>query len=563
MADHPENGGELGEQRRFGPDLRLPIVLSEEFEKTVVTRGTSEWAEVDKWRFQRGKLMHELTHVGISGGRGFGSQPVVARPNDRADLCKILMDLVARNRFNPSSGLLLYHDLQVLERECDMELGEMFWRQREPFIAHWQDQYKPDRTRLELLKQVVEALKGEEEYQMPLHERAWQWVECYFQGGCPQEIEVPDNQDTQAVLQELERDFSLVRDLPLSDADRNEVLRVLSLDFIGGEYPISLQNSDTDSEEAMLREAEAISLAPQETQLSGGLDLRAIAIAMLFKRYRGYVAQGFDFGEEEEKRRAESQVQEAMHMQDHERRQQDFDVELAFLRSLDLPKFEAQEWIERLYRTANMPHFRVNRELCDPVHTHVRWLIANMPSADEYYQGDPWSVPSKLLSDHWSGHHHSDAVRWAIVEKECADLPAGLSKAPNGDFVSLFRIHEKFINGSTQSCAKLNASQDEIRLEEVHQADMNLIRGLGLSDDLVREAEWEYNAWLLDGKLPIVPDRETKQDRSELQARFTQLSRDGVIQEWGSMAATQILQIFCDHWHFIAKRPPSRDTDSQ
>ena len=395
--------------------------------------------------FRSGKLMHELTHIGISEGKGFGSQSIVARPNDRADLCKILMDLVARNRFNPSSGLLLYHDHHVLERECDIELGEMFWRQREPFIAHWQDKYKPDRARLELLKQVVEELKGERN-QMPIHARAWQWVERYFRGGCPQEIEVPDNQDPQAVLQELEKDFSLVRGLPLSDADRNEVLRVLRLNFIGGEYPINLQNADTDSEEAMLRGAEAISLAPQETQSSGGLDLRSTAIAMLFKRYRGYAAQGLVFEEEEEKRREESQAQEAMHMQDHERRQEDFNIELAFLRSLELPEFEAREWPERLYQTASMPYFKVNRELREPVHAHVRWLIDNIPTADEHYQGDPWSVPLILLSNYWHGNHHPDVVRWAIVERECQGLPAGLSRAPNGDIVSPFLFHEKFIS---------------------------------------------------------------------------------------------------------------------
>lgn len=552
MAEIPTDPDSQPPEPTLDPYLRLKAILSKDCK--IETKGIEEWNLVDICRGQNNQLIHELTWVGIAQEDSFVSEVRVAKHHDRAELVAILLDLLARNRFKPTHGLELHYDFHAIESECGIRISNAYWTMRQPFSEYWQGQYKPDASRLALLKRIIEEEKQKQD-KWPLEGRAWQWIERYFDGCCPQEVEMPEDQNPEEVLKIFDSDIEIVRQLPLNEHDRKEIERVLKLDFIGGKYPIIVGREDPDSEEEMQRVLEEMALAPREA--FGQMDHRAIAITMVLQRYRNYVAQELDFAEEEEKRREEMSVQDAIHYKDVERRQREYDTESAFLRSLSLPEWEGDDWPETLLRIANGPYFKVNPVYREQVHAYVRWFIEHMPWENENASDDPWGPLTRMLKSYWMGDYHPDKLRWNILQEECAELPPGISHSPDGRPASTYFMHKKYIHGCTQPCAKINAKQDPELLQIAYDNDMRLIRSLGLSDEVLRKTEWAYNKYLLDGNLPLTADREMPEDREDLARKLKEHLEDMKGTEWEANP-TWILQAFCDHWHPISRRPAPR-----
>ncbi len=550
MSETPENSDSPKSERKLDPALRFKALLAKDFRNEFTG---AEWNTVDAWRMQQSQLMHELTCIGISQGGSFGSEITVSRPDDRHELMELLMDLVARNRFQPSYDLAIHYDHGCVERECEIRIGELYWSMRRPFEAYWQGQYRSDASRLALLKKVVAEEKHKKD-QWPLEERAWQWIERYFHGCCPQEVEVPEHQNPDALVQIFNNDLAMVQQLPLREDDLEEVERILKLNFIGGEYPIIVGKEDRDSEEAMLQVLQEIAVRPREA--SAQMDFRAVSITMVLQRYRQYVAQGLNFEEEEAQRKEEAVAQNTLRQQDAERSQQEYEVESAFLTTLSLAEWEAKEWPESLWRTANSSYFKVNPAHREQVHAHVRWFIERMPWADEC-PNDPWGPLTCMLKSYWTGHYHPDSLRWNVLQEECAKLSSGSSNLADDYGISTYCLHERYMKGCVNKCAKINAAQDPELLEMAYKNDMQLIHGFNLSEKVTREVEWKYNQWLLDGNLPLTLDREMPEDRETLRKAIEQHLEEMNGTDWEA-DPTSILQIFCDHWHPISSRPAPR-----
>ncbi|MDD5025899.1 MAG: hypothetical protein PHH13_00820 [Candidatus Peribacteraceae bacterium] len=546
-------------KKKFGPHLRLEALLAKEC--TIETSRLSECNQLDIWRHQRERLICDLAFIGLD--QGDHSEITVADLHDREELIEALLDLVHRNRFNPDeSNDVLGMDRHAIECECGIKFGKRFWSMREPFIENWQGRYRPDAARRELLKRVIEEEKQtEEKDQWPLEDRVWDWAQWYFRGGCPREVEVPEDQDPEEVLRILDRDCAFIEQLSLSESDCGEAIRSLIIQFLSGEYPIVTSEEDPVSEEAMLGVAERIARAPDAAFLGEGL--RGIAVSNVMKRYREYLAQGLSFEAEEAKRGEEQQAEDRMLLLSRERAQREYDVESAFLQSLNLPDYEAQQWPELLRCALLRGAIHIDPAYRERVHGHVRCFIGRMPWPKEELPGaDPWGPLGQMLASYWHGHYYPDNLRWRILQEECAKLPPGFSERRGGlsSIVSTYLLHVMFMEGCANDGAKVGASQDPEMLEMAYANDMQLIRNLGLPDDLFREAEWGYNEWLLGGNFMLAADRELPEDRDKLARRLAARLEEsgGDPAQVSSYFVSQILQEFCEHWLAVSKRPAPR-----
>jgi len=555
MAFTPrEDGDATPLPKKFGSELRLEALLSKEF--LVETKNREESNLLDRWRMQKGKLMHELTSIGLcKEGTWPSDRSSVARFHDRQQLVEMLLNLVACNRFNPSFGDEILIDRDAVENACNIRLGEMFWRMREPFSEYWQGRYRRDQARFEVMRQTIEDIHiqpGEGR----LEDHAWQWVEQYFLGCCPQEIEVPEDQNPEEVVTAFHHDVKLLEGLPLSDEDYAEALRILTLDFVGGEYPIVLGNVDDDSEETLLRYAGDIAKAPIEEVSSGDMDHRAIAISEVFRRYRVAVAQGLNFESEEEKRMEEAQADHAMHMRDFERRRQDYQTEMEFLSSLTLPEYEAEDLPRMLGQIARLPSFKPCAAYREQVHAYVGWLMEHMP--EETSSRDPWATVFALLMAYWQGNYHPDPLRWHVLQDVCQRIASDQSEDPRQTKNEVYKRHAQFIEGGKQDVAKQMCAQNEDRLLAAYADDRRMIREAGLDEETCNHTIAEYTHWLLGAGMAIMPDRELPADRAKLEKAIRLYVEERKILE-EPVGHTNIVEMIFDHWRAISQRraPPS------
>ncbi|MFA5026715.1 MAG: hypothetical protein WC713_02480 [Candidatus Methylomirabilota bacterium] len=514
-------------------------------------------ATIEEWRDRYRQFMHELTWLGIAVRGTMGGKTIVADPRDRDELQEMIHDLVARNRFNPGHGQQMVQDRNEIERECGVKIGKEYWSMRKPFSEYWQGRYKPDAARRMILKHALNDERMKED-QWPFEDRARQWIEKYFHGCCPQNIDIPDNQDPKEVAEEFERVCRFIGEFELSEEDRNEVIRLLRLAFIGGEYPIIL-NADEDlrDEYVLTGVVDEIVEAPDEEMRSHATNWRPLRIADVFERHRKYIAQGLTFEEGEDRRQQELRADQARLEKDIERRRRDYAIEAEFLSTLQLPEWEAREWSEALLRAVHNS-FNINPAYREQVHEHIRWMIRRMPWEGETFSEDPWGPIASMLSAYWMGQYHPDPLRRKILSDKCTKIAPGVSRGLDGSPVSTFFLQKMFITGSREKCAHFNAEQDPELLQVAYDNDMKLIRSFELLPrETLRRIEWAYNEWLLKGSLPLAADREMPEDRERLEkdVRLYVGERE-ILKE--SVDPTMILQYFCNHWHPISKRPAPR-----
>lgn len=542
MTEVPSNNDPEQSPKKLDPHRRLEVVLSKH--SPIEAENSEQWNQIDIWRQQHSQFIHELTWVGISQGGPFGEDISVARPRDREELHKELSQLLASNRFNPSHGKELHYDRARIEQGCNIRIGEAFWSMRDPFIKYWEGHYRPDAARMALLKRIIKEEKGEGE-EDPIEGRYWQWIEAYFQGCCPQDVEVPENQDPHTVLAILERDFKIVRQLPLSKRDQEEVIRHVKLSFLSGKYPIFTSKTSSLSEQALLRLLKQKATAPDK----GSLDLRAVSISSVLDRYRSAVAQDLDFEEQEKIRDTSLENDARVRLQDLERRQREYDIELDFLRSLAIPEEYATEFQDTLLRTANTTAFRPNLAHREQLQRYVQWYLEQSWITKEASDA-PWSTLSHVLQNYWYGRYYFDRVRWNVLQHESNKI----SSASEDDQYEMYFLHRKFLEGCRLESAEINANLDADLLQLAYDNDMQIIRGLGLPEETTRAIEAAYNDWLLQGKLPLALDREMPKDREVLATNI--LNHTIEYQKLGvDPSPIVILELFCHHWYSLSRRP--------
>jgi hypothetical protein len=440
--------------------------------------------------------------------------------------------------------------MQKLE-EFHIDSLDLTHELREPLKAHWQNQYAGDQARFLLLKQELVTCQ-QKNGGILAEEDALNWIPQYFHGCCPKDISMPSDQDPKAILNEIKDDIHLVGELGLKSQELDETKQMLKCSFIGGYYPIILGKNDEKSKEALLEKLRRVAIHSDDEQ-DPGIASKAQEIVMNMEEYRKCLAQDLDFEYENMKRSEEIITQHEIFERKFERILRDFSEEETFLSTLTLPEYEAQDWQDHLERIAQRGILNPNPKYRERVHSYVRWLTANMSSKEnDETLDDPWFAVSSLIKNYWTGDHHQDDVRWMILQREIAKLPKGLSESPTGDITSRYILHEKFVNGCHSEVSKMNATQNPDMIRLAYENDIQLMKSLPLSDTNKREAKWEYNEYLLEGKLPLAADREMPQDRVELEEKLRRISHN---KYWSS---TALLQAFCDHWYPISRRPAPR-----
>lgn len=462
-------------------------------------------------------------------------------------LIQTLQITVDDNKFKPSRDAILYKEKSEIEQIAGINFDDRFLTLGTPFVAYWQGHYRSSTVRFALLRKLIEEEKVKKNDKfLSLKDRMFEWIKRYFEGCALEGMqEVSGNQNPDAVIAMFEQDCDLVQQLPLSDSERQEVIRHLRIDFLEGAYPIDIHKNDQASKDTMRREIQQLA---ERRNSSENRHLTPVGIAMAMQRYRENVAQGLDHESEMIKRREEGKAINAMHEQEFERLREDYFTELEFLESLDLPEFEREEWPLILKNAAYSPSFQINRETRESTHTFVRSLAEETSKNMD----NNWSVIIRLLIDYWAGHYFPSPLREMVFKNEMKLLLEEASHAPNLEPLNTNSLTKKFVSGGSSKSSKINAAQDPILIGRAYQRDMKLIRDLGFGPKTTRKIEWEYNDWFLQGNLPLAVDRETPEDRQTFEKEIHDMAEE--CKRERHISTIDFLQKFCDYWLPIAKR---------
>ena len=489
-------------------------------------------------REQSAQLMGEILKISLLNGKD----------RYKNGLVKILRVIAAEGGLRPSVDGGIFKDKEDIERKTGINFDKEILYMKNPFVAHWEGAYSRNEARFALMLGLIEEEKTKKDSW--LEDGRSDWVNRYF-NGC--DVRLPyamsDEQNPEEVLEIFEEDCAYVRTLPLLDLEKEEIVRSLRIFFLESMYPIDVHKKDPASRDAMRREVLRLAQQPQSKD---GARLRATGISMAMERYRQHVFEGFDHEEQEIQRREESRNINRIYQNEMEQQAAEYRLEMEFIRSLPLPKFEKDDWPRVLHSIASMGHLKTNEHSREIAHADILELIENLPKNRSEYFGDPWSVVTLLVQSYWHGQYNPDRIRHMVLENEIKKLPDSEALPMYGRPQGQFDLRKMFINGSKTKNAVVNSAQDPILMGRAYQRDMQLIRQFELYPKKERETEWAYNNWFLEGKLPIPAAKETSEDRMVFEEKMKQAVADAKIGNY--VDAIAILQMFCDYWYKIAAR---------